>query len=124
MPTPLFQKGENWTGNAEGRPRGTLNKTTQVLKEALIISAHNVGDEIGNAQIEAGAATANGGLVGYLETIARDHPTSFCSLLGRVLPLVLQGSIDHTHKAEVQARAERFTTAMQQLIDRHNARAN
>lgn len=60
-----------------GRPKGTPNKTTALLKDAIIEAAVEAGDKAG--------------LVGYLKTQARENPAAFLTLLGKVLPLQVTG---------------------------------
>ena len=60
-----------------GRPKGVPNKSTTLLKDAILEAATAAGDKAG--------------LVGYLTTQARDNPQSFLPLLGKVLPLQLTG---------------------------------
>lgn len=64
----------------KGRPKGAKNKTTSILKDAIIQAAKNAGgkDE----------------LVGYLEKQAKNNPAQFMTLLGKVLPLQVDGSVD------------------------------
>ena len=62
-----------------GRPKGVPNKTTQLLKDAILQAAQDAG---------GGGA---GGLVGYLTMQATENPTAFMSLLGKVLPLQVTG---------------------------------
>lgn len=64
-----------------GRQKGTPNKTTTVLKEAILLAAADVGDEDHNGQ----------GLRGYLKHLARVEPKSYAGLLGRVIPLQVTG---------------------------------
>ena len=66
-----------------GRQRGTPNKTTALLKDALLLAAEQAGDKEG--------------MVGYLTTQARDNPTAFLSLLGKVLPMQLEASDDNAN---------------------------
>jgi hypothetical protein len=61
----------------KGRVKGTPNKTTALLKEAIIHAAEAVGNN----------NKGRGQLVGYLKYLAWNEPKSFASLLGRVLPL-------------------------------------
>ncbi len=60
-----------------GRQKGTPNKTTSLLKDAILRAAE-----------EAGGAE---GLVGYLRQQAVDSPNAFLPLLGKVLPLQIAG---------------------------------
>ena len=59
-----------------GRKKGTPNKTTALLKDAILLAATNAG---------------NGDLAAYLEVQARTNPGPFMALLGRVLPLQVAG---------------------------------
>lgn len=63
-----------------GRKKGIPNKSTALLKDAILMAA--------------GKAGGKDGLVGYLVTQARDNPTSFLPLLGKVLPLQVVGEND------------------------------
>lgn len=71
-------KAENLTNAGKGRPKGAVNKTTALLKDAIIQAAEKAGGK--------------GGLVGYLETQASENPGPFLSLLGKVLPMQIQGT--------------------------------
>jgi hypothetical protein len=64
-----------------GRPKGSPNKTTALLKEAIIKAAEQVGSD----------GSGKGSLVGYCVFLAKSEPKAFASLLGRVLPLQLTG---------------------------------
>jgi hypothetical protein len=67
-----------------GRKAGQPNKTTRILKEAIILAAEKVGSD----------KRGTDGLVGYLVNIAKTRPEEFCALLGKVLPLQLTGPND------------------------------
>jgi hypothetical protein len=60
-----------------GRKKGTPNKLTVALKEAILEARNNAGGEEG--------------LVGYLTAQAVSKPSSFLALLGRLLPLTAAG---------------------------------
>lgn len=79
-----------------GRPKGMLNKTTTKLKEAILEAAERAGGKAG--------------LVGYLTTQATKNPAHFMSLLGRVLPLTLDGEVKHIlpTAAEIKAASEKL----------------
>ncbi len=69
---PKLEAGRPKTG---GRQKGTPNKTTALLKDAILQAATRAGDK--------------DGLVGYLERQAIENPGPFMSLLGKVLPMQL-----------------------------------
>jgi hypothetical protein len=88
-----FRKGEKRPANA-GRRRGSVNKTTGLLKEAILRAAELEGDvslkDLENSPLENEneVVKKRGGLVGYLRYIARNYPEKFvASLLARVLPM-------------------------------------
>jgi hypothetical protein len=58
-----------------GRPKGSVNKVTGLLREAILAAAEQAGGE--------------GGTVAYLRRQADEHPAAFMSLLARVLPTQL-----------------------------------
>jgi hypothetical protein len=67
-------------GNAgKGRRKGSLNKTTSLLKEAILSAA------------EAAGGGKPDGLVNYLQAQAEANPGPFLALLGKVLPLQFTG---------------------------------
>jgi hypothetical protein len=63
-----------------GRPKGALNKTTALLKDAILKAAERAGNKVGND-----------GLVSYLEVQATENPGPFMALLGKVLPMQVTG---------------------------------
>lgn len=65
----------------KGRRKGALNKTTAVLKDAILLAAEQSGQD----------KKGRGGLTGYLKRVADDDVKAFAGLLGRVLPLQVQG---------------------------------
>ena len=83
MPTQI---GRAKTG---GRKKGTPNKITALLKDAILKAATDAG---------------NGDLAKYLQTQAEKNPTAFLGLLGKVLPMQVGGNPDNpvemVHKIE------------------------
>jgi len=65
-----------------GRAKGTPNKTTALIKEAIIRAAEAVGEDM----------NGKGKLTGYCKFLARTEPKAFAQLLGRVLPLQITGA--------------------------------
>ena len=70
--------GQSAGNRGKGRKKGVPNKTTALLKDALL-----------QAAMQAGGPE---GLVGYLEIQARENPGPFLALLGKVLPLQFAGA--------------------------------
>ena len=66
-----------------GRPKGSPNKTTALLKDAILRAA----DLAGGPEDEEG----NSGLVKYLQVQATENPGPFMALLGKVLPMQVTG---------------------------------
>ena len=62
-----------------GRKKGVTNKRTALLKDAVLAAAERAG---------------KGDIVAYLERQAEENPVAFLGLLGKVLPLQLQGDSD------------------------------
>jgi hypothetical protein len=60
-----------------GRTKGTPNKTTALLKDAILEAAHKAGNKAG--------------MVGYLTQQATENPAAFMTLLGKVMPLQVEG---------------------------------
>jgi hypothetical protein len=71
------KEGANRGNAGKGRPKGAVNKTTALLKDAILQAAQNAGGKEG--------------LVGYLEVQAVQNPGPFMALLGKVLPTQLTG---------------------------------
>lgn len=62
----------------KGRKKGVPNKTTALLKDAILKAAEAAGGE-------------EGGIVAYLTTQAKMNPGPFMALLGKVLPMQVTG---------------------------------
>jgi hypothetical protein len=77
---PAPKVGASAGNRGKGRKKGVPNKTTALLKDAILKAAESAG----------GAE----GLVGYLEIQARENPGPFLALLGKVLPLQFAGAVE------------------------------
>lgn len=77
-----FEPGRTKTG---GRKKGTPNKTTQSLKEAILRAANTAG---------GAEPDDDEGVYRYLVTLATDSPQLFVPLLGKVLPMTIKGDGD------------------------------
>ncbi len=60
-----------------GRPKGVPNRTTALLKDAILQAAATAGGE--------------GGVAAYLADQALKNPNAFMALLGKVLPMQVTG---------------------------------
>jgi len=69
----------NTRPRSPGRPKGSPNKTTALLKDAILRAAELAGGPE--------AKDSPGGLVAYLQTQATANPGPFMALLGKVLPM-------------------------------------
>lgn len=66
-----------------GRPKGSTNKSTRLLKDAILEAAERAGGKLGKE-----------GMVSYLEYQAGENPAAFMTLMGKVLPLQVTGTGD------------------------------
>jgi hypothetical protein len=69
-----------------GRKKGTPNKTTAALKDAILIAAEEA---------------LPGGKVGYLKWLAKNNSSAFAGLLGKVLPTTIAGDPANPVRHEV-----------------------
>ena len=72
-------KGSPKTG---GRQKGTPNKNTAILKDAILTAAQLAGG-------------GDDGLVKYLQIQATANPGPFMALLGKVMPLQIAGDAEN-----------------------------
>lgn len=77
-----------------GRQKGTPNKHTALLKDAILKAAEQAGDKLGKE-----------GLVSYLEHQATENPGPFLGLLGKVLPMQIAGDLAVTITTKEQRDA-------------------
>jgi hypothetical protein len=59
-----------------GRVAGTPNKVTKAVRDLVVEALHEVGGKE------------------WLIKLAKDDPKTFCGLIGRVIPLQVDGSLD------------------------------
>jgi hypothetical protein len=76
-----------------GRQKGTPNKVTRALKDAILLALEEAGGE--------------GGSVAYLRSQANLSPGAFLALVGKVLPLTIKGQIEGHLTCNVNYRRER-----------------
>jgi hypothetical protein len=69
-----------------GRPKGSPNKSTAMLKDAILMAVECAGDEL----------RPGSGLVGYLQHQATENPVAMLNLIGKVLPMQVVASIKTT----------------------------
>lgn len=84
------------TGAGPGRPKGSINKTSRILREATIMAAEKVGSD----------GKGKDGLIGYLEKHARKNPELFFGLLARILPLQVTGQDEGPVEVHMMTRDE------------------
>jgi hypothetical protein len=87
----MTKQRQNTPPKSKGRPKGSPNKTTALLKDAILMAAEKAGD---------------GDLVRYLEVQARTNPGPFMALLGKVLPLQVTGADGGDLKIIIQRFAD------------------
>ncbi len=79
-----------------GRPKGVPNKTTQLLKDAILLAAKAADPSSDNP--------AHKSLEGYLSWAARETPGPFLGLLGKVLPMQIAGTDADGNPSEIIIR--------------------
>jgi hypothetical protein len=85
-----FQPGVS--GNPAGKPKGTLNRITVALKDAILAA----GERAGGAE----------GLTGYLTRLAVENSSAYAGLLAKILPQTL--SADDSAGGDVQITFRRI----------------
>lgn len=90
------QSSANMIGKGKagpGRKKGVPNKTTALLKDAILKAAEQAGNKIGGD-----------GMVSYLELQAEENPGPFMALLGKVLPMQIAGTDGDGNPTEIVMR--------------------
>lgn len=96
MTSKVLPSAERKPPNAgKGRVKGVPNKTTALLKDAILEAATLAG--------------GRDGLVGYLNQQAKNNPGPFLALVGKVLPLQIAGDKDNPV----------YTVIEQRIVDAH-----
>ena len=86
MPTGKPAKNNNVAKPGRVRPKGSPNKSTAILKDAILMAVECAGDEL----------KPGSGLVGYLQHQAIENPVAMLGLIGKVLPMQIVASIKTT----------------------------
>ena len=73
-PASTNKVGTNTGNRGRGRPKGSPNKTTAQIKDMILEALNNKGG------------------VEYLERQAETNPVAFMTLVGKVIPLQVNGS--------------------------------
>lgn len=97
MADPVKKTTGNLPGAGPGRPKGLQNKTTALLKEAILKAAETTGED----------GQGKDGLTGYCAFLAKSEPKAFAGLLGKVLPMQVTGE----DGGAVQIVVKKFTLA-------------
>lgn len=85
MSADVKQRAKKVMPVSPGRPRGVPNKTTALLKDAILRAAELAGDKLDGE---------GHGLIKYLEAQSVANAGPFIALLGKVLPLQITGEGD------------------------------
>lgn len=95
-------------GTGKGRMKGSLNRTTLALKEAIL----STFDSLGGPQ--------------FLESLAEERPELFISLLGKLIPSEIKAQVSESSSLEIivmqnatpwpQERLEQFSRAHDEKI--------
>lgn len=91
------QTAGNLPERGPGRPKGSANKTTALLKDAILKAAEGAGYD----------GKGKDGVVGYCRFLAISEPKAFSALLGRVLPMQVTGEDGGPVTVEILRFADR-----------------
>ena len=131
---PVFKKGQP---RLVGRQRGSINRNSQLLKNALLIAGAVTGDRfVAREIIESSKKEAldhdgmriageleecveqYGPLVGYLSWLAEHHPAAYASMLGKVLPLQIRVNLHKDIQYRTLADVQRDIDALSEPLRR------
>jgi hypothetical protein len=95
-----------------GRKKGTPNKMTAALKDAILTAAEEA---------------LPGGKVGYLKWLAKNNSGAFASLLGKVLPTTLAGDpespVRHDHQVDLSMYSDADLETMHRIMSKGKGKA-
>jgi hypothetical protein len=92
-----------------GRTRGVPNRTTTVIREAILAAAQAVGED----------GHGKDGLTGYLRRVALKDMKAFAALLGRVLPTQISAEVSFLDRISYEDR-RRLETALEMVGDEND----
>ena len=99
MTDTKFKPGQSKKG---GRAKGTPNKATVKVKEAIL----NAFEEVGGEK--------------YLVIVAKEDPRTFCTLLGKVMPAEMKHAVEIIEPPrsakEIVARREELDAELAHLL--------
>jgi hypothetical protein len=100
--------GKDRRGNTAGRPVGSKNRYTRILREAAIIAAEIEGDRLAKEK-----KMKQEGLIAYLVNAARYERKAYLGFLGKILPM--QGHLQvEMHKQDTYETAEEIDARLRE----------
>lgn len=88
-----------------GRPKGVRNKTTTVLKDAILLAAEKAGGKAG--------------VIGYLTEQAKENPAAFMTLMGKLIPLQVGGKDGEAIQMDLTVSpAQKIRAMVKQIAER------
>lgn len=88
-------QADNLSRRGAGRPKGSPNRTTALLRDAILKAAEAAGED----------GQGKEGLMGYCTFLAKEEPRAFATLLGKVLPMQINGEVYHTRHTKEERDA-------------------
>jgi hypothetical protein len=85
---PKVVRGEK---RGRGRPKGSPNVVTRMLKEAILLGGEGAGNLLAETDtMLRGDPRRPEGMIAYMQWLALNYPTVYGALVSRVLPLQTQ----------------------------------